>query len=382
MKILFVTLYHFFANNSGMMRNRALVNGLIENGHAIDVLTVGQNRLQETVSYDSNGVHEFYYAGNNSLYDSITNQKNRQRNKIKVFLEKVLRKLYHRFYPYDYTMHIAKKISINSIGDREYDLIISSSNPLSSHKAVECLIKQGLVYKKWVQYWGDPLSCNISNTTLLPDFILRKLERKLFSSSDKVVFVSPLTLEYEGKHHKSWSNRMAWLPVPSENHNVYNGSKYIAYFGDYVSKTRNIMPFYEAAKELDFPTIIAGTSDIKLSNTANVKVYERCDVSKFMEETKLLVVILNRKGNQIPGKIYHYAGTNIRILVICDGDYSSSIQTYFKQYKERFSFCDNSKDEIKAAITRIMMETVPVKPIFDFSSKNIAKQIVNLAQAD
>lgn len=380
MKVLFVTLYSFFANNSGMMRNRAIVKGLIENGNTVDILTIKPKKFQETISNIDFKLNDCFYAGNNNLYDNITNQSEKKRSKIKHLLEKVLRSIYHKFYPFDYTMRIAKKITINVLNNNEYDLIISSSNPFSSHKAVEKLIKQGLVYKKWIQYWGDPLSYNISDNTFLPNFFLRMLEKKLFSVANKIVFVSPLTLEYEKKYHNFHSKKMFWLPIPSENNRMYNGTKFISYFGDYISKTRNIYPFYEAVSDLNIPTIIAGTSDIKLASTNNVFIYERCDVSKYMEETKLLVVILNRYGTQIPGKIFHCAGTNIKILVICDGDYSKNIQSYFNQYKKRFVFCDNSKDSIKLAIQNIMLDNNQVMPITDFSSKIVAEQLLSLVQ--
>lgn len=382
MKVLFVCLYPFFANNSGMMRNRALINGLIQNGHTVDVISINNNRLQKTIDAGNCGVSHFYFAGSNKLYDAITNQTNKKRSSIKAVAEKVLRRLFHAFYPFDYTMKIAKRINISILDGKDYDLVISSSNPLSSHRAVKELSKQGLHYKSWIQYWGDPLSYNISNTTILPDFFLRTLENKLFSKSNRIVFVSPLTLDYEAKYHSRYRNKMSWLPIPYLEEKHYHGGKYISYFGDYIKKTRNIVPFFEAANELKTPTIIAGTSDLKLESTEYVRILDRGDISDYMDNTAVLVVILNRYGTQIPGKIYHFAGTNIKCLIVCDGSNSDSIKKHFEMFGERFVFCDNKKDDIVSALRLMLRDQKPVFPISNYSCKAVAKQMIDMLASD
>lgn len=380
MNILFISLYPFFANNSGMMRNRALVKGLVDNGHKVDVITIENNKLQKTTSCKDIGINNIYYAGRNQLYDSITGQKKQKGTTLKKILERIIRVLYHKFYPFDYTMRIAKRINIRLIGDRKYDMIISSSNPWSSHEAVKRLIKQGLQYKSWIEYWGDPLSNNVSNKCILPDIVLQKYEKKLFSISDKIVFVSPLTFEYEKKVHKTYISKFAYLPIPFDEPKFYYGNKYVGYYGDYYSKSRNIYPFYNAVNELKVPTVIVGSSNLKLHSTEYVEIYDRGDVSHFMEKTMLLIVVLNKRGTQIPGKIFHYSGTNIKTLVICDGNNSNAIRKYFEKYNKRFFFCDNNKNDIKKALTTILQNNCPADPIMEFSGKVISNEMIGLVK--
>ncbi len=374
MKILFITLYSYYSNNSGMMRNRALVRGLVDCGHRVDIVTTKTNKLQETIDIDDNGISAIYYAGDNKLYDYVTSQKSKP-SKIKLWIESCLRKVYHKLYPFDYTMGIAKAIDVKLLDNKEYDIIISSSNPWSSHVAARNFIKQGLKYKKWIQYWGDPLSNNISNTTILPECILKRLERQLFKGADKVVFVSPLTYEYEKSIHNNFAKIMTWLPIPYTRKQYFKGNRYISYFGDYVSTTRNIMPFYEAAQDIDAEFIIAGNSDIRLESSKKIKVLNRCDISKYMKDSKILVVLLNKSGTQIPGKIYHNAGTNIKVLVICDGEMEDEIEKYFTKY-ERYVFCKNTIEDITKKLNYMLADKNAVKPIDEFDTENITQRFL------
>lgn len=73
------------------------------------------------------------------------------------------------------------------------------------------------------------------------------------------------------------------------------------------------------------------------------------ETEKYEEDADLLIVLLNKKGTQIPGKIYHYAGTNKPILIILDGDRKEEIKEYLSLFN-RFYFCENNERTRNRAI--------------------------------
>ena len=141
----------------------------------------------------------------------------------------------------------------------------------------------------------------------------------------------------------------------------------ISYLGTYYSNIRNIIPLYNAARELPklIELVIAGCTDIKLESTKNIKVLPNMTkekVSKFEDESDIIVCILNKSGTQIPGKLYYYAGTSKPILVITDGEYGSEIKAYLNGFN-RYLFCENNEKEIKETLLNIdkLKEYEPVE---------------------
>lgn len=372
MKILFVTLAPFSGSGSGMIRNKALIQGIHSLGHDVDVLTVCSNKLQVSDNRTlSNGIKVFY-AGENKLYNHLSHQNSPQVSGLSLCMEETIRYLAHKIYPWDYTMSIANNIELNCLPSAEYDLVISSSNPYSSHRAVKNMINKGLRTRRWVQYWGDPLSNDVSRTNIVPEFILKRLEFNLLKDADEIVFVSPLTLSYEKKTHKRLKQKMKWRPIPYLKGSMPVFGTYISYLGDYYTKNRNIMPLYNALKKYGKPAIIAGDGDCILKPTDNLKIYSRCDVRPFVEKTRINVVLLNEHGTQIPGKLYHCAGSFVPVLVICDGSIVDDVKHYFSKY-DKFYFCENNVDSIISSLIVIDENYKLTEPILDFSPEIISR---------
>lgn len=370
-----MTLYPYFSNNSAMVRNRALIHGLCLNGNYVDVLTISNNKYQIYNSVEKENKVNLYYAGENKLYNQISHQNKSKVSWFGYFSEKIIRKIVHKIYPWDYTMHIARHISISKIPNKHYDMVVSSSNPYSSHVAVSRLIKQGLSFGRWVQYWGDPLSNDVSKTNWIPEIILRKIEAKLFKGAYKIVFVSPLTLEYEAKTHKSIKDKMTWLPIPYKEKMLTSpSSECISYFGDYYKKNRDIYPLYRSLKCYGKQAIIAGDGDINLQATNNLQILNRCDINQYLINTRILVVILNKYGTQIPGKLYHCARADVPVLVICERENSMRLRSYFKKY-DKYHFCDNNVECILEAIKRINNNYKRSAPIAEFRADKIALEL-------
>lgn len=382
MRILLIKMSPIDGLNSSTLRTLALANGFIKLGHEVHYLTVPLSGCHVLNESDSviNKVNVIRTAHNN-IYESLTS-KAKNRNSLKSIIIKLLRTMYHKLSIYDYTYKIAKQINIDILNNKNFDLIISSSDPKTSHIAAKSLITQGVKYNKWIQYWGDPLTNDITNKTIYPKWILRILELNLFKSADKVVYVSPFTYKQQIKDFPKQANKMMWLPIPyieKKNYNRTSNEVFtIGYFGAYMSRVRNILPLYEACKKLNDAVHlnIVGDSDVALMDMDNIKIYPRSNVDEFEKKADLLVCMLNSSGTQIPGKIYHYAATNKPILVLLDGDNIEEMKKYLESFN-RYILCLNKKEEIVETITKLIKETQSYSPCEQMDPAFIASRIIN-----
>jgi len=383
MKVLFICMFPIEANNSAMMRNRALVDGLLFNNLEVDFVTIPSSKNAQVVNKNENldGINIIKLEGNN-LYNTVTSSS--ENNAIKGMAISFLRKVYHKFMIYDYTLKIAKQIHISILTNREYDLIISSSDPKTSHIAALNLMKQGLKYKKWIQYWGDPMALDITNRSIYPNLYLRNTERKLLKNADHIIYVSPLTYEAQKQIFPELASKMSFVPIPYKEQKMYPEIKksnklMIGYFGAYMKISRNLEPLYNTCSSLqqDVNLIIMGESDCEFAEKDNIAVFPRGDVSNYEAEAELLVCVLNKSGTQIPGKIYHYAATNKAILIILDGENKETIRNYLEPYN-RYMFCDNTEEEINRVINEFIQQPIKYYPCEAFDSKKIAKKILSL----
>ena len=145
---------------------------------------------------------------------------------------------------------------------------------------------------------------------------------------------------------------MVFLPIPYVKEKIYkevkNSKVTLGYFGDYKSKDRNIEPLYNVVeKEKGFYLNICGNSDLSLlqKENMNIKPRQKLDVvEKLEEDCDILVCVCNKKGTQIPGKVYHYAATNKPILIILDGDKKEKLRKYFKSFN-RYVLCENTESD-------------------------------------
>ena len=109
-----------------------------------------------------------------NIRSKITIKKGKK-NLLKNFAYKFLSK----FKIYDFRSSLAsKKVIIKE----KFDLIISSSDPKSSHLIAESLIKNNPnITNKWIQYWGDPFASDINKKTLIPNTLIKESGIKNFN---------------------------------------------------------------------------------------------------------------------------------------------------------------------------------------------------------
>lgn len=381
MDILFVTLSPINATFSTSFRNRAVLNGFVNLGHKVDVLTI--------YPYDSSikvKMHELYddvriVRINDPAVESKRSSllKKGSNNLISSFF----RSIYHRLMPFDSSYFLMRDLHVDVLDKNNYDIVISSSDPKTSHLVVKKLIKTGLKYKKWIQYWGDPLANDITTKLIYPKGVLRLLEKRLLKGADKIIYVSPFTFEEQSRLFKAYSSKMRFLPIPYEKEKIYppteNTKFNVSYCGFYLKSVRNIIPLYNAVKHIEhnIQLNIVGSTDLKLEECENISIYPNSnEVYKYESISDLIVVILNLRGGQIPGKLYHLAASNKPILVVLDGDFKEEIREYLNGF-HRFIMCDNDEESISKAILKQNLSRQEFAPSPLLTSSLISSQFLN-----
>lgn len=369
MRVLFVTTNPLAFNTSSTIQNIAIIKGIIESGNQVHVLTTPHYTGSPAYDPSLNDIYgdcPTYCVQTTRLFELLSGNRPGCDGDIKkVFdnLKKRVRDYYWRWAIYDGLKTAADNICQVSMPNVRYDIIISSSEPRSSHLLAEAYICRHPQNRgRWIQYYGDPMFLDITNKTkgvLLP-WRIKNEEVRLLSLADEVIYVSPLTYRAQKRLYPDQAGKMRFLPLAYPDIKKYRprpavSTPVLGYFGSYNSKIRNILPLYEAACRFSFQLRIAGAGNLQLYSTENVEILGRVsysEVERLEEDTDILVCVCNREGTQIPGKLYYYAATNRPVLVILDGR-AEEIQHYLEPYR-RFFFCRNTPDDIARAVCEIM----------------------------
>lgn len=360
--ILFISIRDLRRNTSSNLRNIGLISALHMSGYKITALFYNENsKIDSSLSkalFDN--CDDILFAPNvdSNVRNNTASQKHS--SGFFSFIKKIAINLYSFFFTYDvYQLRINKmKHIFKTIDLNQFDFIITSSDPKSSHKLALKSISKKVLANKWIQYWGDPMSHDVSSRKLLP-FMNSHVERKLIRKSFLTLYTNPGCANYMKERYSESSNKIKWIPTTSCFCDYGNGSEIvdICYVGDYLSQYRNISPFYNSCIKLGLNCIIAGGTDVKLQKTNNVSIFGRVsrgEASSIESKSRILVIIDNNiVGNdlclQVPGKVYHYSQSNKYVLFISN---SKKIKEYYGKYN-RFIFCDNEEASIISAIKSI-----------------------------
>lgn len=367
-----MSMVPFERNSSATIQNRGIVQGLVDLGCDVDILTL--QPVSSSATYDDSMAdigelagNKFYFAldkryslvMSKKLHGDQTALRTTSFRGLLRTTRRVAKKTYDSVSVFD-----AQKINVAKVDDLEvdyspYDIIISASYPASSHLIARRIFQKNRhVRAKWIQYWGDPFFHDMTRRNHLLDRAVRWNERRLISEADRVVYASPLALNLHKETFPEYASKMDYaIHVFPGNIPVYKNEKQseslcVGYFGAYTSQVRNIMPTYRAAQGEDFTLIICGDSDLALDNTENITVMDRVPyehVVKLEQQTDIILCICNVSGIQIPGKIFYYAGYQKPIIVVLDGDYKEELRKLLGTFN-RYIFCENNEGDIKAAI--------------------------------
>lgn len=387
MKILYVVSRPLEINTSASIRNKATIEGLIENGNYVTVLTTEPDCNHS--SYDAGMIPEnlsVHYLKTDGVQSFAKGLRSR---KALTGVRKKLYKIWDCFNVYDNLKGMVRYAAGPGVDMKEYDVIISSSDPKSSHLFVyEWLRRNRDAAIRWIQIWGDPFLNDISRRQAWMEKRIKKEEERLIERAEKVIYVSPLTLEMQKHTYKKYSEKMTWYPIPyirkgntmKDTVQLAGRRLRLAYCGDFPSHIRNIKPLYEYAVSHNVELTICGISDLCMAETERIHVLPRTSQERVQEiesEADILVHISNLYGTQIPGKIYQYSGTNKPILFILDGKKDELFYS-FSKYR-RFVFAENSCMSIQKAIDAMIRydkDGIKYGPVPDFDPARIAESIL------
>lgn len=388
-------------NSSANLCHLTYIEGLIKNGFIVDVLSADGKDYQldpamsipdEATSYTIYAVSWYekasIFKSQKNKYLTKDNQKESEANNYinnSNFSDFLKQKILSLYGPHGiYRTFVRKAMKFSST--KAYDLVISISTPPASHLLAYGLQKKRRIQaKRWIQIWEDPWYSDAYGFNR--KISIFKAEKRLLSIADEVCYVSPLTLKNQQKLFPESAKKMFWEPLPS--YYQYNSEEKLlegycfGYFGDYVPEARDLRPFYEAAKLKNINVEICGNPSSLFESTDKIRIHPRLPLNelKFVEDkTNVLIFLCNRKGGQIPGKIYQYAATNKKIIFILDGsaDEKKVLYNFFSEFN-RFIFCENDIESISTAIDSILRNDIGGvinTPLDYFSPPNIVQRII------
>lgn len=404
MKVLVINGDCITTNSSANLCHLAYIKGLVDSGYDVTLLSAdGRDYVcDESMVIPKEVKHYTYYGV--SFYEKMSlkkrkisevnvnqqakqNSDNKEAQSVKSVAINKAKELLLSFYGVHgiYAKFVKKANKFKS--DEEFDYVLSISTPVTSHLIAHNLLKsKHITAKKWIQIWEDPWYSDAYGFNG-KDKIYRE-EKRLLSFAQRVCYVSPLTLENQKKIFPESAHKMYWEPLPFYYKNMPESdcdhivNKY-GYFGEYIPVARNLEPFYEAAKNTGINVTICGRPNNLFSSTERIKIYPRLNLDELKpieDKTNVLVFLCNKKGGQIPGKIYQYSATNKTILFILDGtdEEKKVIKEFFEQFN-RYVFCENTIQDISRAINQIEsndLGNIVNSPIDDFNPQKTINKIL------
>lgn len=338
MNILIIS--HSFYPSSEPRANRwtEIAKNFQKNGHQVKVITSSSSsKLLKTFNIQGIEVQEvydpLYRYTKNVLKIPINNASKDYINPVK-FISKFIYKFKWPDYAFlwiPFGVYYGTKL----INGNNFDLIISVSNPFSSHIIALLLKKKNSL---WIADYGDPFSFE----KIYPSNN-QKLYNKLNSYVEKIVIRKSnyVTLTNENVKQKflNFFNSNKYIIIPpffnkinTINNNVYN-CRYlehdkinIVYSGSLYSKIRNPLKFVEFIKKvnlkLEKKIVIHFFGNIGdcyfLHHYSNfVKIHGGVSLSELIlinKKSNFLLNIGNSTTYQLPSKIFEYMITQKPIL--------------------------------------------------------------------
>jgi len=382
-RILFVTSLSLDSTSSATIRNNNLIEGLLRQGNEVTV--VCPEIKNKDVFNNKENIHFVTYKLNTTL-SQIKERENISKNSFfRIIISKSL-KLYRKFSILKLAGETLKCINQIDLSAYEFELVITSSDPIASHVFFS-KIRHKVNYKKWCQYWGDPLANDVTNTTLIPKVFRKYYENSIISKADSIVYVSPFTFEQQKSIYPKLNKKMYFIPPASRDAMFYNrktnDKMIISYSGGYNSIVRNILPLYNAVMKYTgegVKLIISGTSDTELESNNKITINGKISsdhVAEIEESSDIIVIIMNKIGTQIPSKLYYTSSTNKDILVLVNSENDQTVK-YISSF-ERFDICNNNEIDILNYLNNLNKSEIGNrKPLLSLIPETIANEFLKI----
>ena len=404
MKVLVIVGDCLTVNSSANLCHLAYIRGLVDCGFQVTIVSAdSDNYSHDRSMIIPSGTKNYFYDGI-TLYERFSKKKSNNASDIKTeaktntdtqtdtislrskvinIIKSGIISLYGPHGVYSKIVKTAQQFR----SDEEYDYVLSISTPPSGHLLAHNLLKtKHIKAKNWIQIWEDPWFGDAYGFNGKRSIFLE--EKRLLAFAEKVCYVSPLTMKDRQKLFPESADKMYWQPLPyyykndTEKQIVINTNHY-GYFGDYGPSSRDLSLFYKAAVNCEIPVSICGNPSHLFPSTKTVEIYPRLPLNELRpieDKTNVLIFLCNKRGGQIPGKIYQYSATYKTILFILDGtdEEKKVLKEYFQKFN-RYVFCENTVEDITRAINDIEsgnIGDVVNEPIEAFNPKETVRKIL------
>ena len=207
-----------------------------------------------------------------------------------------------------------------------------------------------LINKNFNLFMGDPFLNDVTRSdSIIYKYAWRKAKKLIMVLN---VFSPFLYKDMINEFDKNKLNFIERTPI--KNLPIMQGDG-LLYVGDYSSKDRNFLPLVKALSLLDINLDLYGIGDKRVFKKAYDKCnfFSRVELSKIIKEIpkyKLMVILLNRSGNQVPGKIYDFKEAPFNTLII----YEDYLDISLLPNPRNYHYCKNDTNEIKIKINELL----------------------------
>lgn len=363
MNILLVTLFSLERNTSVAISNINITKGILSLGHK--VTWVMPNWAQCETEFDESQVRIVRVPGHDQPRSAWF----------------PLNKIRSHFGFLDFTRSYLREVRNTHVPDEYFDLVISTSDPKTSHPFTARLLKH-VRYGRWIQHWGDPLLGDITRNFWWPEWCIKLYEGNIMRKADKIIYVTPFTAEAQKKAYPKLANKISFVPLPADMHTTKTvplpNMLRVAYLGDYNPSFRDLHPLYDACKKLDFIYLTIAGHGPDYGSTSNINILPRIPQDRALNiegEADVIFCVCNRRGTQVPGKILYKASSDKHILVAVENENHDEMVRYFESF-HRFVICDNTSESIAEALHSLRSQPHNYTTPECISPINVAKQIL------
>lgn len=374
-KILYIIGDPIDTKTSTTSFKKTILNELLMNSHEVTVIEYSKKNYSLFKKVKENGIEVI--KGSKYIYfiDTIISKLD---SKFKVSIP-IKNNKWNKIYPEGYLRTLTSKL------EGDYDVILSVSHPVYTHRIAHDLITKGkITFRSWNQVWFETWFDYFNDSSKSNKLIMD--EKKLLKNANNIFYASDLLLEEHEKLYPDLHKKMHSFDLPAYSQRVESDNEnefLVGYFGSYDSRVRNIKPLYNSLKSQKYRSVIIGNSDLDLNGTNDLMVLKKRlqeeEVFSYEQNTSILVVLSNWFADVIPGKIYKYASWDKPILIILDG--SDRLKKYlvnrFSSY-EKIYISENNPKDITKKIEEIKkdLNTKQFLPIRDFEPSIIVKKLL------
>lgn len=258
------------------------------------------------------------------------------------------------YYPFQTKIKIIQIFSLIGLFIKSFFIILInfkreltiSTNP-KFLVVIPCILR-----KRFTLYLGDPFVGDVSKNDSYFYTFLWKYSKNLIK---ELVVFSPFLYQrfkYEGTNAKLKFIQRS----PIHNLPIMSGEG-ILYLGDFNSIDRNFEPVITVLNELNIKLDIFGVGNLEIisKKTNNIKLYARrsfSEIFNIIPNYKLMLIILNRSGLQVPGKLYDFADAPFKVLIL----YEDYLDITLLPQPANYIYCKNVASEIKIVVSKLLQK--------------------------